>query len=166
MGAYFDTSPVHNVDHDRFKVITVSPTITAGAYTADDAVGVLTTLTEAGRYDSGGGFITSAVLTMNDPSDNIAIDLLIWNQTVTTVADNAVMSYSDADALLLAGFISFTAGDYMAATALNVQAFKELSIPFQCGSASDDLFCQFVDRTGHTYGATTELNVTLTFTRD
>ena len=154
------------IDAGRWKRIVQTPTITAGAYSADDAVGGLLTFVEAARFDGGGGLITSANLLMKVPADNINLDLFLFHETVTVAADNAAASYSDADAALLAGFVTFRANDYIAATALNIMAFKELSIPYRCAEDSSSIFGQFVDRTGHTYASTADIVITLTVARD
>lgn len=84
------------------RTITVTPTVTAGAYAAGDVVGGLLT------FDAGidRGTIQSVVIVDNS-GQAPAMNLYFFNDTPTTIADNAAISgLTDADNLLFIGKVA------------------------------------------------------------
>lgn len=76
--------------------ISLTPTITAGAYSAGDAVGGLLTFANAARVAGGGGVI-KGVLIIDDAGQDAELELWLFNQTFTAMADNAAWAPSEAD---------------------------------------------------------------------
>lgn len=88
-----------------------TPTITAGAYTALDAVGGLLTFTGMARQS--GGTVLIHTVTVTDLADvKAALTLVLFDRTFTATSDNAAFDPSDADLLNIVGIVPIAASDY------------------------------------------------------
>lgn len=154
----------------RQKIVLANPTITAGAYTANDALGGLMTFAGAAAFDGGSGMVVAVRLLIANPTPAApGIDLHLFNRAVTPAADNAAASFTvaDLDDGAWCGFVPVRSNDWMSAAATNlVAAYKETRVPFHCASGSKDIFGAMVDVDGATYGATDDLEVVLTVLQD
>ena len=148
--------------------ITQTPTITAGAYTAGDALGGLLTFANAVRAAGRGAVITKIVITDKTAqgAQLAPIDLVLFNQTFTPTADNAPFDPSNADLANSIGFIDIAATDY-SDFANNAVAAKTsgLRMPFPIVLVGTSLFGQMVVRDAPTYAATDDLTIKLTIER-
>ncbi len=95
------------------KVVQVAPTVTAGAYTAEDTFGGEMEIPEAADKPGGGGIVMSVVMTAEDDgsADFAAsdIDVLFFRgNPAGTYTDNTAISsaLTDADAALLLGVVT------------------------------------------------------------
>lgn len=104
------------------KVVTIATDVTRPAntttYAINDAMADATpttggfTLTDAGRVSGGSGIITDATFTFDgDESLPLQGELMLFNQAVTAVSDNAAFAISDAEAKTLIGRVPFTLED-------------------------------------------------------
>lgn len=92
-----------------------TPAITAGAYSAKDAVGGLLTFANAARVQGGIGVIEKLVIT--DLSIQAAeLILVLFDRTFTAMADNAPFDPSDADLANCLGWIDIGTGLYQTFT--------------------------------------------------
>lgn len=115
-----------------FRPVSVRPTITAGAYSANDVVG--------GRLDftipwkAAGGFVDS-VRIVDDANQKAAMTLYLFSRVPTAIADNAAFAPTVADLQALAGTIAIAATDYVTLNN-NAVAIKRLNsdgaISFWC----------------------------------
>lgn len=88
-----------------------TPTITAGAYSALDAVGGLLTFANVAR--SSGGTVMIHTVTITDLADvKAALTLVLFDRTFTATSDNAAFDPSDADLLNIVGVVNIAASDY------------------------------------------------------
>lgn len=109
----------------------VKPTITAGAYSANDAVGGVMTF-PVGNGPRRSGIIAGATLIDCD-AEGAALNLFLFSHNITSVADNAAFDPTDAEMLRCIGVISFGASDYASAASLSsVAHLSGLAIPFVC----------------------------------
>lgn len=152
------------------EFITVTPTIsTTPAYTSGDCLGGLMTLSNASRFDGGGGTINSIRILDKTQAQRAAMDLLFFSASVSPAGDNAACAFSDADMGNLVAVVSILTTDYNTAwpgTPLNSVAFKpdtktntlphNMAIPYFC-SAGTSLYCQAVVRGTPTYTSTSDL---------
>ncbi len=88
-----------------------TPTITAGAYSAGDAVGGLLTFANMARA-SGGTIMVHTVIITDLADVKAALTLVLFDRTFTATSDNAAFDPSDADLLNIVGIVPFTASDY------------------------------------------------------
>ena len=146
--------------------ITQTPTITAGAYTAGDALGGLLTFANAVRAAGRGAVITKVVI-IDTANQEAPVDLVLFNQTFTPTADNAAFNPSDADLANCIGYIDVAATDYSSFNQDNAVAAKSsgLGMPFPIVLVGTSLFGQMVVRDAPTYAATDDLIIKLTIER-
>ena len=147
------------------KLIEISetPTVTAGAYHAKDAVGGLLTFENAASVYKGSGWIRKVVI-INQAGVADLLNLWLFNQTFTAAADNAAFDPSDADNLHCLGRISIVAADYEVAND-NAVATVLCNFPFALVAGGTSLFGQFECEATPTYAAVTDLTVILTIER-
>lgn len=88
----------------NIRMITVTPTVSNGvAYTANDCVGGLITVTDFWNYSGQTALLNN--FTIVDTSAQTAVYQIFCHQNAATVAaDNAAWSVSDADGALISGF--------------------------------------------------------------
>jgi len=148
----------------RLYEITESPTVTAGAYSAKDAVGGLLTFEGAASIYRGSGTLRKVVL-INQAGVADVLNLVLFDRTFTAAADNAAFDPSDADLLNCIGRISIAAADYEV-LADNAVATVLLEFPFVLAANGTSLFGQlFNETTPVAYVATTDVTVKLTIER-
>ena len=142
----------------RIKGIQQDPTVTAGAYSAGDAVGGLLTFTDATPGGNGvsGALLMSCVIA-DEAKQSIETDLVLFSESFTPTADNAAFAPSDADLLNCIGVV--TVADYAAFSASSVGTVANVGLPIKLTGAGGGLFGQLVTRGTPTYAATTDVAV-------
>lgn len=148
----------------RTKTITATPTITAGAYAANDAVGGELTFTDALRESGGSGVILDVVIT-DKAKQNAALKLVLFSQTFTETADNAAMTVTDADLVSCLGVIDIAAGDYDDFADNSVATVTGVNLGV-VASGSANLFGQLYTTGTPTYVSTSDLQVRLVVLQD
>lgn len=98
----------------RIQVQSAGLTTATTAYTSGDQLGTILTFTNAVRQTGATGIIQSATI-MDQSQVMGAVDLFLFDRSVTLAADNAAASFSDADMLFCLGIISFPAPTAVAA---------------------------------------------------
>lgn len=161
------TGPGSN-DQARHVALTYTPVIDTSIYASGDCLGALTEITGAARVAGKGGVIRSVTVVDKTQAQRAAFDILLFSATVTTAADQAAFTISDADALKCVAVIPVLAGDYAAVwpgTPTNSIAYKpdlktatfsgNLLLPYLCAATS--LFVQLIVRGTPTYTAASDL---------
>ncbi len=142
--------------------ISQTPTVTAGAYSAGDAVGGLLTFANAARSSGDGGVIKD-VLILDDAGQDAELELWLFNAPFTPMADNAAWAPSEADLRKLVAIVSTADGAWFAAGTPSA-ARVECSQRYDCATTS--LFGQLVTRGTPTYAATDDITVVLGLLQD
>lgn len=141
--------------------LTATPTITAGAYVANDAVGGLLTFANAAR-SSGGSIIIEGITIVDEASQAAALELVLFDQTFTNTADNAAFDPTDADLANVIGVIAvstyYTFTDNSVAT--------RFGLGLACKLSGTSLFGQLLTRGAPTYVATDDITVILHVTQN
>lgn len=157
------------VGQDRI-VIDVVPVITAGAYSLGDAIGGRLAFdgATAGAGETG---VLEMVRIVDRAQQNVALDLVFFDQAFTSIVDNLAFAPSDADLENCLGVVNIAAADYFnfSTNAVAVVApLSPLGWGFPIQTVGDDiLYGQLVVRSGPpTYVAATDIRVRLTFRRD
>lgn len=137
-------------------------TILTTAYSDGDVLGALL------QWDMGTnayGLILGAVLT--DESDIIgAVDLFLYDRSVTFGTDNAAPSISDADNIFALGSIAFPFPKDVGGARMS--SIDSIALPVQA-NASGIIYGGLVTRSAHTFfsaGGVDSLNVRLLFSTD
>jgi hypothetical protein len=158
--------------YTRTKTCDVTPTVTAGAYTAADAVGGLLTFANAVRADGSSGWADAnsgeiRSVTLIDKAvanTSTTYELWLFDTTFTPIADNDAWAISDAIALTCVGVIPLT--DVRASTANLVYTARGTGLAFTI-PAGTSLFGQLVCRgTAPTYGATSDVKLRVVIAQD
>jgi len=151
---------------DVFEV-SVTPTITAGAYTAGDAFGGLLTFASVVRSAGGSGEILKVTI-VDNAKQSAPIDLVLFDRTFTPTADNAVFDPTDADLANCLGFIGIENTDY-AEFSDNCVATKasgqQMPFAYDLAAGGSALFGQMAIRVGDTFVAVNDVTIKLTVRR-
>lgn len=140
--------------------ISQTPTIsTSPAYAAKDAVGGLLTFANAARV-SGGACKVTACQIVDKGQLMAALDLLLFDRSITAPTDNSIFNPSDTEAGYCVGGFSIFGSDY-ADVSTNSVAHPAIS-PLEIVLNGTDLFGVLVARATPTYTSTTDIVVTLT----
>ena len=142
--------------------ITQTPTVTAGAYSAGDAVGGLLTFANAALVSTGGGIIKQ-VLIIDDAGQDAEMELWLFNATFTAMADNAPWAPSQADLRKLVGIVTTVDGSWFAAGTPSVARILDVG---RYDLAGTSLFGQLVARGTPTFAATDDVSVIIGILQD
>lgn len=144
---------------DQTANITVSVTLTVGAsYATGDHVGTSSTpITFANAVRTSGGSATLRSITISDPAASTATALELWlfNATVTPPADSAAWDLSDANGLKCVGVVSIPTTAQFLSSATGVMHIGNLGLQFHCAATS--LFGALVTRGSPTYTGTLQV---------
>lgn len=139
-------------DLGRHRTLDLTPTVTAGAYTANDVIGGLLTL----PMERVSGLIEDVVV-IDDANQSAAIDLYFFDEAPTAIADNAAFAPTIADLQKLIGVVSVAGGDYTTVNS-NAYATKALDVGFESKQAFNIYVYAVVTGTP-TFAATTDLTL-------
>lgn len=148
---------------DEITVTSSGLTTATTAYTDGDQLGAILTFVIPGNLTR--AVIVGAQLT--DKSNIVgAVDLFLWDRSVTLAADNAAGSNeSDADSLFTCGVIEFPYPKLKGANRL--AHIDSLAVPVKANVGATGFFGGLVTRSGHTFfGAATDLQVVLHISKD
>ena len=144
------------------KTIALTPTITAGAYSAGDAVGGLLTFANAGRASAEGSVLTD-VLLIDDAGQDAELELWLFDRTFGAIADNGAWAPTEADLENCIAVVSTVDGTWRAAgtpSVINIEVTRRIDI------TGTSLFGQIVTRGTPTYAAVDDLTVKIQLLQD
>ena len=146
--------------------VTETPTVTAGAYSALDAVGGKLEFEDVRTAFSNHGHIVRAMLSDKGKQSSL-LHLILFSEDFTATADNAAFAVSDADLLNVVAVIDFTAANYVDfdANSFCTTGFSGvvMELPFTLVEGGSSIFGQLFAGVGSTptYTSTSDLAVTL-----
>jgi hypothetical protein len=140
-----------------------TPTVTAGAYAADDNLGGLLTFANAAKTSGGGGVIKDITI-IDDASQSAEIELWLFDQTFTAGADNAAWTPVETDLENLITVISTADGSWYTGGATGTVCCVEVARRFDLTGTS--LFGRLVIREIKTYAATDDLTARINILQD
>ena len=161
-GEFIDVTDLSYTISTDGDTISQTPTVTAGAYVANDAVGGLLTFANASRSVGGGGVIKDMII-LDDAGQDAEMELWLFNVTFTAMVDNAPWAPSEADLRNLVGVITTANGAWFAAGTPSV-AVVEASQRYDL--IGTNLFGQLVTRGTPTYAATNDVTVIIGLLQD
>jgi hypothetical protein len=152
-------------------LIKLTPTVTAGAYAANDTLGGEMTLTAAARASGGGGTLMSIIMNAEDDGADLwqagDVEVMIFDSNPAgTYTDNATLnssSLTDADAFLLLG--SFPLNEKSALGNITQLRATNINLPYVC-SGSANLFAVAINRGARQPEATDSLQFVFGVLRD
>ena len=110
--------------------VAVTPTITAGAYSANDVIGGLMTFSISGMNTGG---MSGTLRIRDNGAVGPAMVLYVFKEAPTAIADNAAFSLVDADSDKLIGIITVGTWD-------DLTAFKHVRV-----AGKDDTTSEYID---------------------
>lgn len=139
--------------------VAVKPTVTAGAYSANDCVGGVLTFAGCARENGSGGVLKNVVI-VDDARQQGQIELWLFDRTFTSPGDNAAWVLGELDAENLVAVVTTNDGIWFdgggaGSDACDIEASKR----YVCNATS--LFGQLVCRGTPTYAATDDVTVKL-----
>jgi len=143
------------------KVVTATPTVTAGAYSSGDAVGGLLEFENVCSAFQPDAEIVGAIL-IDKGNQAVLLHLVLFDRTFTATADNAAFDPTDADLANVIGMIHFVAADYEAFTdnaICHVESAQSDHVVLVDGGTS--LFGQLFAESTPTYASTSDLTIKL-----
>ena len=143
---------------DRPSKATVTPTITAGAYSAKDVIGGLLTFVFANTRGADG--IVRSVRIADRDDEKAAVKLWLFAEQPITIADNAAFAPTDNDISKCIGVLAFAAADYTTASGNAFVAKHEQGLDFT--DTNGTIWGYLVADATPTYGTTTDLTITIT----
>jgi len=141
-----------------------TPTVTAGAYSANDAVGGLLTFANAGRVSGRGGVVKN-VLLIDDAGQDAVMELWLFDVTFTAMVDNAAWAPSQADLRNLVCVIS-TNDSANGWAAAGTPSVCSVECSYRYDPTATSLFGQLVTRGTPTFAATDDVTVQIGLLRD
>jgi len=147
------------------KQVSQTPTITAGAYSALDAVGGKLEFEDVCSPYSNTGRIIQAHL-YDKGKQNALLYLVLFSEDFTATADNAAYAVSDADLDNVVAVITFPVANYSSFDANSFCSMGlvgiEVNVPFELVEGGTSLFGQlYVVTSTPTYTSTSDLTVSL-----
>jgi hypothetical protein len=139
-----------------WTTLTAAPAVTAGAYSANDAVGALMTFTNAVRASGGRAKIHTINFTDLGVTANV-LNLWLFSDSIAAIADNAAWDPSDAELLTCVGVIQIAAADYLVAT--DNQAATKVNVGFVYNCTGTSLYGQFECVGTPTYASTSDIKI-------
>ena len=144
--------------------IAQTPTVTAGAYSANDAVGGLLTFASAARATGGGGVIKNVVI-IDDAGQDAVTELWLFDVTFTAMVDNAAWAPSQADLRNLVAVIS-TNDSANGWAAAGTPSVCSIECSYRFDAIGTSLFGQLVTRGTPTEAATDDITVQIGILQD
>lgn len=140
--------------------LSATPTVTAGAYSANDAVGGLLTFTDAAMLGGGGnGAVLDSVTIIDRAKQSIQLDLVLFDRTFTATTDNDAFDPTDADLANAIGAVKIV--DWFAFNDNSMGVKTGIGLPIELADAGSSLFGQLVTRGTPTYAAVGDITVIL-----
>jgi hypothetical protein len=147
------------------RVLSSTPTITAGAYSANDLVGGKISLTPAARLVSLPSNIIPTATIINviltDKSTQASnTDVIFWSAdpSATTFTDNAALTVADADLLNIIGIVTVNSWTTFAANSVGTTT-SAVTFPYQLASEASTLYASLITRGTPTYASTSDLTL-------
>lgn len=136
------------------NIISQTPTITAGAYSANDAVGGK--LTFSGCPEDG---IIHGLTVIDKAKQSAVLNIVLFDQDITAVNDNAAFAVDSGDIANIIGVIQVAAADYIDVSGETVATIKGVNLPYELNSATKDgrIYGQAFTTGTPTYGSTSDL---------
>lgn len=142
------------------NIIPQTPTITAGAYSAGDAVGGK--LTFSGCPEEG---LIHSVTVIDKGEQSAELNLVLFEADFTSVNDNAAFDVTSTEEPDIIGVVNIVATDYEDIGGLTVATVKNLSLPFKltetAAAKRARIYGQLVTVGTPTYTSTSDIIVKL-----
>jgi len=143
--------------------VSATPTITAGAYSAEDIVGGVQTLTDAARV-AGKEVVLESIVITDLAKQNAAFDIFFFDREPTngTYTDNVALDIDDADMAFCIGYVSLSG--YANSADSSVGALRNIGLGLSPNASN--LYAIAKCTGTPTYASTSDLTFKYFFLRD
>ena len=132
----------------------ITPVITAGAYSQNDSVGGVFSV----RLPMEQGTLMSVTI-LDDGDQGSALELWLFEEDITGVADNAAFALTDADMGKCVGVVALDT--WFDADANQICVVDNIGMVFRSLSGTLTLMLKMTDASTPTYAATDDLHIRL-----
>lgn len=148
--------------------VTVTPTVTVGAYSAGFCVGGLMTFNNATRPGGPGSALTQAAVVTDVSGQDSNIDIVLFraNPTNSTFTDHAACTVANADLTKIVGVIVVNDCHLLSTTAPGVCQGQQQAMPLDLGAGNTTAWAVAISRGTPTYTASNNVAVRLEFLQD
>jgi len=145
VGSYGDLNTLRRADLVKLSNTSAGLTTATTTYAIGDQTGTIFTLPNAARLSNGGGTVVG--ITLIDSSDVIgAMDVVLFDSSVTLAADNAAFSISDSDANKIIALVPLAGATDIGNNRI-AQSFN-LAVPYIC-SGGNTLYAALITRSNN-----------------
>jgi hypothetical protein len=144
-------------------IVADTPTITAGAYAAKDAVGGRLEFANAVRATPLSG-VLHAVTIIDDGDQSAELVLILFDQAFTATGDNAAFDPSDVDLENCIGIVRIETTDYQSFNDNCVATVAGIGLPIDLTTTT--LYGQLMCVAAPTYNSTSDLTVKVHILQD
>lgn len=141
--------------------LTATPTISTSVYAAGDQIGGIMELDpDLVNCEPNDAFVIQSISFIDKASQDAAIDLLFFSESVTLASDNAAADVSDADLVsYYLGHVSIAATDYSALNDNSVGSVRNVGLQLKMPTGGGDakIYVAAVSRGTPTYASTSDL---------
>ncbi len=138
------------------RTLTITPAVTAGAYSANDVVGGLLTFSNAFPTISKKGRVTT-VAVFDDAGQTASYELFLFKSLPATITDNAAWAPSKANLLESRSWTNLATTDKFAAGTRSVTPLQSMNAFIE--SDSTTLYGYLVDLTGRTGASVSDITI-------
>lgn len=143
--------------------VQVTPTVsTTPAYTAKDSLGGLLTFAGVARSSGGSAFIDSVQI-VDKGQQMTALDLILFDRSITAPTDNAIFNPSDTELGYVIGVVPILSSDWRD---LSTNSVVDRPVGREVVLNGTDLYGVLVARGTPTFTSTTDLVVAVNVTQD
>lgn len=145
--------------------ISVTPTIDTNAYTANDQVGDLQTLTNALRTGATSCML-EAITILDKAAQSAALQIFFFNASPTIASsNNAAISITDAEMVKFIGSVTIPAANYVTTASNSAATLTNIQLPL-IPTTGTSLFALAKTTGTPTYGAVSDLIFTYVIRQD
>lgn len=138
------------------RVYSDTPTVTAGAYSANDALGGVLEFANVTEQAGDGGVIVNVTI-RNLVATAPQIDVVFFDSEPTGVADNGPYDLPDADLAMAIGWVKVATTDWTSFSDSALACVDNVGLAFKLDGTT--LYAQMIDRTGTTLSGTSDITV-------
>jgi hypothetical protein len=150
------------------KTVTVTPTVTAGAYSSGQVVGGILTLSNALRLANGSGYLPAIAIRCKVTAFTGPVDAFVFSKLPTgTYTDNATFNLTATDAASLLGVrhLNDLTTSGTGPVALRA-AFEPMPVNNSDTTPTTNLYVILVDRASVTFASTSDISLVATVDQD
>lgn len=149
------------------KVISVTPTIEAGAYADEDVIGGKQTISLAGKTPGGTGFICGVTINAKAACAK-ALRIVFFKEdpSATTFTENSALALNSADYTKVLGHVDIAATDWADLGTPDICTKLNINLPFDLPAEVSSLYAVAQMQEAYTPNSTSDLTFNYCISQD